>query len=75
MDDVSFRLMPGEVLSILGASGCGKTTLLRIIAGFEGLDDGEVRFQAGLVSDSDHYVPPERRMSAWCSRSTLSFPI
>ena len=74
VDDVSFRLMPGEVLSILGASGCGKTTLLRIIAGFEGLDDGEVRLQAGLVSDSDHYVPPERRNVGMVFQEYALFP-
>jgi iron(III) transport system ATP-binding protein len=74
VDDVSFRLMPGEVLSILGASGCGKTTLLRIIAGFEGLDDGEVRFQTGLISDSDHYVPPERRNIGMVFQEYALFP-
>ena len=36
LEDVSFAVNDGEFLSILGASGCGKTTLLRILIGIEG---------------------------------------
>ncbi len=42
LDDVSFELAEGELLVLLGASGCGKTTLLRIIAGLEAADSGEI---------------------------------
>ena len=35
VDDVSLEVRQGELFSILGGSGCGKTTLLRIRAGFE----------------------------------------
>ena len=37
--DVSFTLRSGEILSILGSSGSGKTTVLRLIAGFESPDE------------------------------------
>src|SRR5262249_38113469 len=33
LDGVSFRIEPGEFVSVLGPSGCGKTTVLRIVAG------------------------------------------
>ena len=41
-ENLSFDLMEGEFLSILGASGCGKTTLLRILIGLEKSDGGEI---------------------------------
>lgn len=42
LDGISFRIEPGELLSILGPSGCGKTTLLKIIMGLVKTDSGAV---------------------------------
>jgi NitT/TauT family transport system ATP-binding protein len=42
LEDVSFDVRAGELVSLLGASGCGKTTLLRIVAGLVAADDGLV---------------------------------
>jgi len=42
LDDVSMRLSPGEIVVILGASGCGKTTLLRTLVGLRKPDGGRV---------------------------------
>lgn len=74
VDDLSFRLMPGEVLSILGASGCGKTTLLRLIAGFETLDGGRLALQPGLTSDARNHLPPERRNIGMVFQEYALFP-
>ncbi len=54
---VTEAFQAGEYVCILGASGCGKTTLLRLIAGFETPSRGDIALQGrSLVA-----VPPERR--------------
>ncbi len=47
VDDVSLDLARGEFVALLGDSGCGKTTLLRIVAGFTGADAGSI-LRAGV---------------------------
>ncbi len=49
IDGFSAEFMPGTATALLGASGCGKTTLLRLIAGLERADKGEV-IRDGKVS-------------------------
>ncbi|MCC6796455.1 MAG: ATP-binding cassette domain-containing protein [Candidatus Hydrogenedentes bacterium] len=61
LHDVSFRVEAENAIALLGASGCGKTTLLRVIAGLEDADNGEVRIGARVVSSPRAVVPPEQR--------------
>src|SRR5436190_14630992 len=42
VEALDLEVYPGEVLCVLGASGCGKTTLLRMIAGLETPDQGTI---------------------------------
>src|SRR5947209_16130097 len=51
LDDVSFDVAEGESLVLLGASGSGKTTILRIIAGLEQPDTGRVILHGKDVTD------------------------
>ena len=74
VDRVNFALEPGEILSILGPSGGGKTTLLRLIAGFETLDEGEIRIRGRLVATPDMDVPPERRAVGMVFQEYTLFP-
>ena len=43
VDKLNLQSGKGECVGMLGPSGCGKTTTLRMVAGFEDLDDGEIR--------------------------------
>lgn len=73
-DRVSFTLEPGEILSILGTSGCGKTSVLRLIAGFEAPDEGEIRIEGRVVSADHTLVPPEKRGVGMVFQEYALFP-
>jgi NitT/TauT family transport system ATP-binding protein len=50
LDDLNFRLVPGEIVAILGKSGSGKSTFLRIVAGLSEPSRGEVRYRGKRVN-------------------------
>jgi iron(III) transport system ATP-binding protein len=50
VDDVSFRIAPGELVTLLGPSGCGKTTTLRMVAGLEPVSQGTIRIGGADVT-------------------------
>ena len=45
VNDVSLDIAKGEIFALLGSSGCGKTTLLRMLAGFETPTSGRIAFR------------------------------
>ena len=53
LSDISLTFARGKVTSILGGSGCGKTTLLRLIGGVHAATSGEVRFDGKRVDAQD----------------------
>jgi iron(III) transport system ATP-binding protein len=61
LDRVSLDVADGEFVAVLGPSGCGKTTLLRLVAGFDQLDEGEIRIGDRPVSSPAGHLAPERR--------------
>lgn len=65
---------PGEFVSILGRSGAGKTTALRIIAGFERVSAGYVRIGGQLVGSSFIHVPPDKRRIGLVFQDYALFP-
>src|SRR2546427_576056 len=70
VDGLSLEIAPGELVALVGGSGCGKTTTLRLVAGFERPDAGEVRFDDRVVND----VPPARRGVGIVFQSYALFP-
>jgi ABC-type Fe3+/spermidine/putrescine transport system ATPase subunit len=67
---ISLDIVSGEFVSLLGASGCGKTTLLRIVAGLESVSAGSVTIDGRDVTA----VPPERRDIAMMFQSYALLP-
>jgi iron(III) transport system ATP-binding protein len=72
--DVSFTAPPGSLTAILGASGGGKTTLLRLIAGFETPDAGDIRLAGALLASGATAQPPERRAIGYVAQEGALFP-
>ena len=70
VDDLSLEIKPGELVSLVGGSGCGKTTTLRMIAGFERPDAGDISFDGRRVND----VPPRKRGVGIVFQSYALFP-
>ncbi|NDV00219.1 ABC transporter ATP-binding protein [Pseudoroseicyclus tamaricis] len=70
VDDVSFDIARGEIFSLLGGSGCGKTTLLRMLAGFEEPTKGRIHIDGRDVTD----VPPYERPVNMMFQSYALFP-
>jgi iron(III) transport system ATP-binding protein len=62
------------VLALLGASGCGKTTTLRLIAGLEVPDEGELVLNGELVSRSGYALAPENRRLGMVFQDYALFP-
>jgi len=72
--DVSLRVPRGALLALLGASGCGKTTTLRLIAGLETPDAGEVFLAGRRVAGGGDWIPPERRRVGMVFQDYALFP-
>lgn len=64
LDDISLELHPKEITVILGKSGCGKTTLLRIIGGLEKADAGQIEYEG---DSRMAFVFQEPRLMPWLS--------
>ncbi len=61
IDTLSLDLADGDIGCIVGSSGCGKTTLLRAIAGFVSIDSGAISIDGACVSGPRFNVAPEKR--------------
>lgn len=54
--DVSLNIRKGEILSIIGSNGAGKSSLLRTIAGDKSIDSGSITFQGEQLPKSSYEV-------------------
>jgi iron(III) transport system ATP-binding protein len=70
VDDVSLDIARGEFFTLLGSSGCGKTTLLRMIAGFLAQTRGHIYFDGTCIDG----LPPQHRNTGMVFQSYAIFP-
>jgi multiple sugar transport system ATP-binding protein len=68
--DLSLDIRPGEITALLGSSGCGKTSTLRMIAGFEDVSAGAIRLDGAPI----HHLPPARRGVAMAFEAYSLYP-
>ncbi|MGA2861075.1 MAG: ABC transporter ATP-binding protein [Steroidobacteraceae bacterium] len=70
VDNVDLAIYKGEIFALVGASGCGKTTLLRMLAGFARQSSGRISIDGMEMSD----VPPHERPVNMMFQSYALFP-
>lgn len=64
VSDITLDIRWSEVVSVIGPNGCGKTTLLRCLTGFEPLDKGSVRIASRFHLRARPHVPSEVDLNA-----------
>ena len=72
--DLSLQLERGHIGCLLGASGCGKSTVLRAIAGFEPVRHGHILLEGRLLSSPQQQVAPEQRRVGMMFQDYALFP-
>ncbi len=68
--DLSMQVNAGEIVALLGSSGCGKTSTLRMIAGFEEVSSGSIEINGTPI----HQLPPVRRNVAMAFEGYSLYP-
>ena len=74
LNDISFECKAGEVTCLIGHSGCGKTTLLRLMAGLLPLQSGEIALNGSTLASPSVMVPPELRSVGMVFQEGALFP-
>jgi iron(III) transport system ATP-binding protein len=74
VEDFSLDVTRGEIIALLGESGCGKTTILRMIAGFEKPTSGMIHLNSELVAGNGVFTEPQKRKVGIVFQDYALFP-
>lgn len=72
--DFHLSVAKGEIVSIVGLSGSGKSTVLRLIAGLEFPARGSIRINNQVMADDTTFIPPEKRNIGMVFQDYALFP-
>ena len=74
LTDFNLDVWNGSIVGILGISGSGKTTALRLIAGFDKPDSGVIEMRNKIISSDSVFLPPENRNVGMVFQDYALFP-
>lgn len=72
--DVAFNTPASGIIALFGRSGCGKTTVLRAVAGLLRAQQGEIRINGEVWQDARHFTPAHRRPVGYVFQEASLFP-
>lgn len=74
LESLSLEVEQGQIVCLLGASGCGKTTLLKAVAGLLPLSSGTMSLNGVTIDDGENWLPPEQRNIGMIFQDYALFP-
>ena len=74
LSDFNLDVWNGSIVGILGISGSGKTTALRLLAGFDKPDSGIIEMRNKVISSEETFLPPEERNVGMVFQDYALFP-
>jgi iron(III) transport system ATP-binding protein len=74
VDSINLSIKENEIHALVGESGCGKSSTIRMIAGLENPNDGEIYYRDNLINKPGYSVPPEDREIGMVFQDYALFP-
>lgn len=72
--DFNLQVKKGEIIALVGRSGSGKSTILRLISGLEVPDKGEIKLNGEILVDKNKFLVPEKRKIGMLFQNYALFP-
>ena len=74
LDNINLAIKDGEIVSLMGASASGKTSLVRSIAGFNNISSGRIKIDGQIIDDSNKQIDVSERNIGFIFQDLALFP-